>query len=213
MTSASTTVIALLRGINVGGHNKLPMAQLRDIAADVGFIDARTYIQSGNLVAATDLDPEVAGDVLAVGIREATGLRIPIIVRTAQQWADLIAANPFAAAPDQGTKFHVDLSAGAGIGRDPGVRRVRVRPGFDGGRRVGDLPVPPRRYGPIEARCRRESSRRCCGRYSSQLEHRVADRSAGRRGTADRCGKPSSVVCGRVLLARRVRNLPQTAGD
>ena len=107
MTSASTTVIALLRGINVGGHNKLPMAQLREIAADVGFIDVRTYIQSGNLVASTDLEPEVAGEVLAVAIREATGLRIPIIIRTAQQWADVIAANPFPDAPDPGTKVHV----------------------------------------------------------------------------------------------------------
>ena len=107
MTSTLTTVIALLRGINVGGHNKLPMAQLRDIAADVGFIDVRTYIQSGNLVASTDLDPEVAGDALAVTIREATGLRIPIIVRTAQQWAGAIAANPFADVPDPGTKVHV----------------------------------------------------------------------------------------------------------
>ena len=44
------TVIALLRGVNVGGHNKLPMARLRSIAADAGFSDVRTYIQSGNLV-------------------------------------------------------------------------------------------------------------------------------------------------------------------
>ncbi len=107
MTSESTTVIALLRGINVGGHNKLPMARLREIAADVGFVDVRTYIQSGNLVASTDLDAEVAGDVLAVAIREVTGLAVPIIVRTAQQWADVIAANPFADAPDPGTKVHV----------------------------------------------------------------------------------------------------------
>lgn len=107
MTSASTTVIALLRGINVGGHNKLAMARLREIAADVGFVDVRTYIQSGNLVACTDLHPEVVGDVLAVAIREATGLQIPIIVRTAQQWTDVIAANPFPDAPDPGTRVQV----------------------------------------------------------------------------------------------------------
>jgi uncharacterized protein (DUF1697 family) len=107
MTRASTTVIALLRGINVGGHNKLPMAKLREIAADVGFVDVLTYIQSGNLVASTDLDPEVAGDVLAGAIREATGLRIPIIVRTAQQWADVIACNPFPDAVDPARHVHV----------------------------------------------------------------------------------------------------------
>jgi uncharacterized protein (DUF1697 family) len=107
MTSASTTVIALLRGINVGGHNKLPMAKLREIAADVGFVDVRTYIQSGNLVVSTDLDPESAREVLVEGIRSATGLAVPVIVRTAQQWTEVIAANPFADAPDPGTKVHV----------------------------------------------------------------------------------------------------------
>ena len=107
MTSAPTTVIALLRGINVGGHNKLPMAQLRNIAADAGFIDARTYIQSGNLVASINIDPGVAGGVLAAAILESTGLRIPIIVRTVQRWADVITANPFAHVSDQGAKVHV----------------------------------------------------------------------------------------------------------
>ena len=101
------TVIALLRGLNVGGHNKLPMAQLREIAADVGFTDVRTYIQSGNLVASTDLDAEAAGDLLAEAIRSATGLAVPVIVRTARQWSDVVAANPFPDAADLGRHVHV----------------------------------------------------------------------------------------------------------
>ena len=59
VTNPPTTVIALLRGVNVGGHNKLPMAHLREIAADAGFAEVRTYIQSGNLVASTVLEPDV----------------------------------------------------------------------------------------------------------------------------------------------------------
>jgi uncharacterized protein (DUF1697 family) len=107
VTNLPTTVIALLRGVNVGGHNKLPMAHLREIAADAGFAEVRTYIQSGNLVAATVLEPESAGKVLADAIRVATGLTVPVIVRTAQQWSDLIAANPFPDASDPGRHVHV----------------------------------------------------------------------------------------------------------
>ncbi len=107
VTNPPTTVIALLRGVNVGGHNKLPMAQLREIAADAGFAEVRTYIQSGNLVASTVLEPESAGKVLADAIRVATGLTVPVIVRTAQQWSELIAANPFPDASDPGRHVHV----------------------------------------------------------------------------------------------------------
>lgn len=106
MTNSSTTIIALLRGVNVGGHNKLPMAQLREIAADAGFTEVRTYIQSGNLVASTDLDPESVGEALAGAIRAATGLTLPVIVRTAQQWSAVIAANPFLNAADPGRHVH-----------------------------------------------------------------------------------------------------------
>jgi uncharacterized protein (DUF1697 family) len=100
------TVIALLRGVNVGGHNKLPMAQLREIAAEAGLTEVRTYIQSGNLVASTDLDPESVAAVLAGAILTATGLTVPVIVRTAQRWSDVIAANPFLDAADPGRHVH-----------------------------------------------------------------------------------------------------------
>jgi uncharacterized protein (DUF1697 family) len=106
MTEGSTTVIALLRGVNVGGHNKLPMSQLREIAVDAGFTEVRTYIQSGNLVASTVHDATAAGDLLAGAIFTATGLTVPVIVRTARQWSDLIAANPFAHAADPGRHVH-----------------------------------------------------------------------------------------------------------
>ena len=49
-----TSYVALLRGINVGGHNKLPMQDLRDILAALGCKDIKTYIQSGNAVFRSD---------------------------------------------------------------------------------------------------------------------------------------------------------------
>lgn len=100
-------MIALLRGINVGGHNKLPMAQLREIAAVVGLGDVRTYIQSGNLVASTDGDPVTVGPELAQAITSATGLTVPVIVRTIDQWTALVEANPFPDAAESGTHVHV----------------------------------------------------------------------------------------------------------
>jgi uncharacterized protein (DUF1697 family) len=101
------TVIALLRGVNVGGHNKLPMAQLRSLAADAGFSDVRTHIQSGNLVGTTMHDAAVARDRLAEAILTATGLSVPVIVRTAEQWSAVIAANPFPHAASPGRELHV----------------------------------------------------------------------------------------------------------
>jgi uncharacterized protein (DUF1697 family) len=43
-------LVALLRGINVGGHKKVPMAQLREVLEGAGFADVKTYVQSGNVV-------------------------------------------------------------------------------------------------------------------------------------------------------------------
>ncbi len=83
--------IALLRGINVGGHNKLPMAELRALCAELGFGDAKTYIQSGNV--AFDAEGEVA-ERLRAGIEARFGLRVPVVVRTREQVAAAMAANP-----------------------------------------------------------------------------------------------------------------------
>ena len=107
--SKTSPVIALLRGINVGGKNKLAMADLRAIAGDIGFPDAMTYVQSGNIV----LPSVTAGRVgtvasqLHAAIEERTGLDIPVITRTFDEWQAIIDANPFPAAAADGTKLHV----------------------------------------------------------------------------------------------------------
>lgn len=90
------TFVVLLRGVNVGGHNRLPMADLRAALASAGMANVRTYIQSGNLVVdAPARDPEaVAAHVRAV-IARAFGLDVPCVALTAVQVDDLVAANPF----------------------------------------------------------------------------------------------------------------------
>jgi uncharacterized protein (DUF1697 family) len=84
--------VALLRGINVGGHNKLPMAELRALCADLGFTDIKTYIQSGNVAFEADADP---ADTLRAGIVERFGLTVPVVVRTREQLREAQANNPF----------------------------------------------------------------------------------------------------------------------
>lgn len=108
MDNPSQPIIALLRGINVGGKNRLPMADLRSMAANLGFSDAATYLQSGNLVL-----PNVAPDradvatVVTDEIRRVCGLEVPVITRTASEWARVVADNPFPEAAGDGTKLHV----------------------------------------------------------------------------------------------------------
>ncbi|MGB0112344.1 MAG: DUF1697 domain-containing protein [Ilumatobacteraceae bacterium] len=107
MTRAETTLIVLLRGINVGGNRKLLMTDLRAIAASIGLDAVRTHIQSGNLVATSAAAPSTVATRLRAAILETTDLDVPIVVRTAQQWRALIGANPFADAPDIGRTVHV----------------------------------------------------------------------------------------------------------
>jgi len=87
-------LIALLRAVNVGGR-KLPMAELRALCAELGWEDARTYIQSGNLVFSSPGKAEALEKKLEKGIKERFGLDVPVIVRTAAQWNGHVAANPF----------------------------------------------------------------------------------------------------------------------
>ena len=81
----SANHVALLRGINVGGHHRLPMAQLREIAAGLGWGDVATYIQSGNLVFSAEGDPVELASALREEIASATGLEVDTVVLTGQE--------------------------------------------------------------------------------------------------------------------------------
>jgi uncharacterized protein (DUF1697 family) len=88
--------VALLRGINVGGNNLLPMSDLAAMFAKAGCRDVKTYIQSGNVVFRAQ--PERAANVgnqIAKAIAARTGMRIPVIVRKAADLRKMVARNPF----------------------------------------------------------------------------------------------------------------------
>ena len=88
--------VALLRGINVGGKNSLPMKELAAMFAEAGCEDVRTYIQSGNVVfrAAADVAARVPAQV-AEAIKERRGLRVPVVTRTAAELRAVRDHNPF----------------------------------------------------------------------------------------------------------------------
>lgn len=90
--------MALLRGINVGGRNKVAMADLRQIAAELGYTEVATYIQSGNLLFTGEADNS-AGHARALERRTAERLdvRPAVVVISAAELARAIADNPFPA--------------------------------------------------------------------------------------------------------------------
>jgi uncharacterized protein (DUF1697 family) len=90
-----TRFVALLRAVNVGGTGKIRMADLAALCGALGFVDAATLLQSGNVVfAASGTAAAVAGK-LAAGIAAAHGFRPEVIVRTAKEIDAAIALNPF----------------------------------------------------------------------------------------------------------------------
>jgi uncharacterized protein (DUF1697 family) len=90
------TYVALLRGINVGGHKPVGMAELRDVLAQLGFVDARSLLQSGNLVFRGNA--RTSGHLerlLETETAQRLSLETDCFVRTATEWKAVVARNPF----------------------------------------------------------------------------------------------------------------------
>ena len=90
------THVALLRGINVGGRNRVAMSDLRQITASLGHADVATYIQSGNVVFTSDDTGTInLADALEEAIAGRIGWRPAVVVLSRDQLAGVIAANPY----------------------------------------------------------------------------------------------------------------------
>lgn len=87
-------MVALLRGINVGGR-VLPMADLRALCAELGWDDVGTYIQSGNIVFSADGSQAALASSLEKAIEKRFDMMVPTIVRSAVQWTQILESNPF----------------------------------------------------------------------------------------------------------------------
>jgi uncharacterized protein (DUF1697 family) len=87
--------LALLRGINVGGKNVLPMKNLAGMFADAGCTGVRTYIQSGNVIIDAPAGAPGIAEAIQASIEKRFGYRIPVILRTSEQLRKTIRNNPF----------------------------------------------------------------------------------------------------------------------
>jgi uncharacterized protein (DUF1697 family) len=91
--------VALLRGINVGGRNKVPMADLREVVTSLGHTDVSTYIQSGNVLFSTaDTDTAKLAAALESAIEDRFGIWSSVVVLSRDELAGVLAANPY---PDE----------------------------------------------------------------------------------------------------------------
>ncbi len=115
-----TSYIALLRGINLGRNRKVGMADLREVARSIGHADARTWIQSGNLLFSS---PRRNAEQLALELERviADRLRIPVrvLVRSREELAEVVEKNPLPEAAADPSRFYAVF-----LERDPSPKVV-----------------------------------------------------------------------------------------
>lgn len=100
------TYIALLRGINVGGHKKVPMNELRELLTASGFENVRTYIQSGNIILQSSLsNKDEIESRIQKSIFDYFGFEVPVIAKTNQELEVIFDACPFSAEKKESSYF------------------------------------------------------------------------------------------------------------
>lgn len=107
---ATTTYLVFLRGVMPMGKNKVPMAHLREVLAQAGFGNVRTYIQSGNALVDTDLSAREVETRVRALIKEHIGPDLAIMARTRPQAQAVLEACPFYDRPDVSRIFFTLLS-------------------------------------------------------------------------------------------------------
>ncbi len=88
------THIALLRGINVGGHKKMKMANLKLLLEELGFADVATYIQSGNVIFSTKIENGLE-KIISEAILSRFGFEVPVLVKTISEIEIILTSCPF----------------------------------------------------------------------------------------------------------------------
>ena len=127
-----TTWVVLLRGVNVGGRHRLPMAELRELLAEVDFQNVRTYIQSGNIVLdSPDGDRESVARSVQEAIEGRFGFAPPAFVLDVAAFEAALAANPFPQADQDPKTVHYFFLAERAPAVDPGRLRELATQGED----------------------------------------------------------------------------------
>ena len=120
--------IAILRGINVGGHRKIKMADLKQMLANMGFENVETYIQSGNIAFNSNESPVKLESNIEKEISKTFGFDVPVIIRNREEMANVINSNPYVDSSEITSLFVTFLSS------QPGQTEIEKLNQFD----VGD---------------------------------------------------------------------------
>ncbi|WP_299338866.1 DUF1697 domain-containing protein [uncultured Psychroserpens sp.] len=100
------TYIVLLRGINVGGHKKVPMAELRELLTKTGFESVKTYIQSGNVIfQSSELNNATIEQKVKGAIASQFGFEVPVMARTRDELEVIFNACPFSEVKKENSYF------------------------------------------------------------------------------------------------------------
>ena len=102
----------LLRGVNLGSRNRVPMAELRAALEEAGFEDVSTYLQSGNVVLSSKAKPEQTARKVGGVIQKRFGLEIAVVARTGAQLARVVARNPLGDVATDPKRYQVSFLDG-----------------------------------------------------------------------------------------------------
>lgn len=105
--------VALLRGVNVGGNKKVPMAELRALLAELGYTDIKTLLNSGNAVFSASGKPDGHARKIQAGIAASMGVDVPVIVKTGAEMEAAASENMLAEAADNHSRLFVTLTPSA----------------------------------------------------------------------------------------------------
>jgi uncharacterized protein (DUF1697 family) len=103
------TQIALLRGINLASRNRVPMAELREHLTGLGYGDVRTLLQSGNVVLDADVPSERLAREIEREVQARFDVRSPVVVRTREQLAAVVALDPLREVVEQDKAYQVSF--------------------------------------------------------------------------------------------------------
>jgi uncharacterized protein (DUF1697 family) len=102
-------LIVLLRGVNIGPRNRVPMPELRALLTEAGFDDVRTYVQSGNVVLSSTKKPAQVSRAVKNEIARAFGLDVATVVRTRAELAKVVQRNPLGDVADDPKRYQVSF--------------------------------------------------------------------------------------------------------
>jgi len=120
---------ALLRGINVGGNKKVPMAALRELLQGLGYADVATVLQSGNAVFSSPEQPtQPMARANADRVTSEFAMDVKVVVRTSSELADVIKRSPLPDGPENPSRFFVAFLSAA---PDPGAAGALESASFD----------------------------------------------------------------------------------